>query len=153
MFAHELPRITVSSAGTYALVGEPIAPRMVALLRERGIETTTFSARMLTTQMLKQANLVLTMTRAQRGAVAVIHPPVVRRAFTLREFAAILSPPDAFASLSAAPIPARAARATEKAGMHRAALTKTASALADRGAATSAAPRQSCESGRHQTPR
>ena len=41
--------------------------------------------------MLKEADLVLAMTRAQRGLVVELWPPAVRRTFTLREFARLLS--------------------------------------------------------------
>lgn len=115
--------VTVSSAGTHALIGESIAPLMTALLREDGIDTKDFSARMLTMQMLRDTNLVLTATRAHRAAVSAMHPPVVKRAFTLREFAAILSLPDAAARLSGVVPSARAADAVEWAGRYRGALS------------------------------
>jgi protein-tyrosine phosphatase len=41
--------------------------------------------------MLKDADLVLAMTRAQRGLVVDLWPAAVRRSFTLREFARLLS--------------------------------------------------------------
>ena len=41
--------------------------------------------------MLKEADLILSMTRAQRGLVVELWPAAVRRTFTLREFARLLS--------------------------------------------------------------
>jgi protein-tyrosine phosphatase len=41
--------------------------------------------------MLKEADLVLAMTRAQRGLVVDLWPAAVRRTFTLREFVRLLS--------------------------------------------------------------
>jgi protein-tyrosine phosphatase len=41
--------------------------------------------------MLNGADLVLAMTRAQRGLVVELRPAAVRRTFTLREFARLLS--------------------------------------------------------------
>jgi low molecular weight protein-tyrosine phosphatase len=84
------PSVSVSSAGTHALVGHPIPEPMAALLRQAGVEPKPFEGRRLSEQMLKDANLILTMTRAQRGLVVELWPPVVRRAFTLREFARLL---------------------------------------------------------------
>jgi protein-tyrosine phosphatase len=84
------PTITVSSAGTHALVDHPISEPMAALLHESGIETNRFEARRLSEQMLKEADLILPMTRAQRGLVVELWPAAVRRAFTLREFARLL---------------------------------------------------------------
>jgi low molecular weight protein-tyrosine phosphatase len=85
------PTVTVRSAGTHALVGHPIADPMAALLTHSGIEPDSFEARRLSENMLKEADLVLTMTRAQRGLVVELWPPAVRRTFTLREFARLLS--------------------------------------------------------------
>jgi low molecular weight protein-tyrosine phosphatase len=83
--------VSVSSAGTHALVGHPISEPMAALLRDRGIEPNKFEARQLTDQVLREADLILSMTRAQRGLVVDLAPAAVRRTFTLREFARLLS--------------------------------------------------------------
>jgi protein-tyrosine phosphatase len=85
------PTVSVTSAGTHALVGHSIAEPMAALLRDTGVEPDAFEARRLSEQMLKEADLVLAMTRAQRGLVVELWPPAVRRAFTLREFARLLN--------------------------------------------------------------
>jgi protein-tyrosine phosphatase len=85
------PSVNVSSAGTRALVGHPISEPMAALIRQAGVEPEPFAARGLSEQMLKDANLILTMTRAQRGLVVELWPAAVRRTFTLREFARLLS--------------------------------------------------------------
>jgi protein-tyrosine phosphatase len=85
------PTVIVSSAGTHALVGHPISSPMAALLTNGGFEPHPFEARRLSEHMLKEADLVLTMTRAQRGLVVELCPAVVRRAFTLREFARLMN--------------------------------------------------------------
>ena len=85
------PTVRVSSAGTHALVGHPISEPMAALLLDSGVEPDSFEARRLSEQMLKEADLVLAMTRAQRGLVVELWPAAVRRTFTLREFARLLS--------------------------------------------------------------
>jgi|SRR5215211_4410516 len=84
------PTVTVSSAGTHGLVGHPISEPMADLLRADGIETNKFAARRVSEQMLKDAELILSMTRAQRGLVVERWPAAVRRTFTLREFARLL---------------------------------------------------------------
>jgi low molecular weight protein-tyrosine phosphatase len=91
------PTVSVSSAGTHALVGQPIAAPMAALLQQAGVQPTPFEARRLSEQMLKDADLILTMTRAQRGLVVELLPRAVRRTFTLREFARLLIQVDALA--------------------------------------------------------
>jgi protein-tyrosine phosphatase len=64
---------------------------MAALLGDGGVESDSFRARRLSEQILKDADLILTMTRAQRGLVVELWPAAVRRTFTLREFARLLS--------------------------------------------------------------
>ena len=85
------PTVTVSSAGTHALVGHSISDPMAALLLDSGFEPDPFEARRLSEHMIKEADLCLSMTRAQRGLVVELWPPAVRRAFTLREFARLLN--------------------------------------------------------------
>jgi protein-tyrosine phosphatase len=85
------PTVKVASAGTHALVGHPISEPMTALLRQSGIEDRPFEARRLSEQLLKEADLILPLTRAQRGLVVEMWPAAVRRTFTLREFARLLS--------------------------------------------------------------
>jgi protein-tyrosine phosphatase len=79
--------IAVASAGTGALVGQPIHEPMAALLREAGADTEGFAARRLTEAMVRDADLVLALTRAHRAAVVKLWPGAVRRTFTLRELA------------------------------------------------------------------
>jgi protein-tyrosine phosphatase len=92
LLASKLGRtVTVSSAGTHALAGYPISDPMAALLLDSGIEPDSFEARRLSEHMLKEADLILSMTRAQRGLVVELQPAAVRRTFTLREFARLLN--------------------------------------------------------------
>lgn len=46
-----------------------------------------FAARQISAELIRAADLVLTMTREQRAAVVGAVPEAVRRTFTLREFA------------------------------------------------------------------
>jgi protein-tyrosine phosphatase len=85
------PTVRVASAGTHALVGQPISEPMAALLRESGVEPQGFKAHQLSEQMLNEADLILPMTRDQRALVVELWPAAVRRTFTLREFARLLS--------------------------------------------------------------
>jgi protein-tyrosine phosphatase len=85
------PSVSVSSAGTHALVGHPISEPMATLLRQAAVEPEPFEARRLSEQMVKESDLILAMTRAQRGLVVELWPAAVRRTFTLREFARLLS--------------------------------------------------------------
>ncbi len=93
------PTVSVASAGTHALVGHPISEPMAVLLRNRWRRGhVPFEARRLSEQMLKEADLVLPLTRAQRSLVVELWPAAVRRTFTLarvRAAAAVGSIPSA----------------------------------------------------------
>jgi protein-tyrosine phosphatase len=86
--------VTVASAGTGALVGEPVHGPMADLLRGVDVEPDGFAARRVTEQMLRGADLVLPLTRDHRAQVVDVAPAVVRRTFTLREFARLSSQVD-----------------------------------------------------------
>ncbi len=88
------PTVSVSSAGTHALVDHPISEPMARLLRSSGVDDQAFAARRLTEKLVKEADLVLALTRAQRSLVVDLWPPAVRRTFTLREFARLLEQVD-----------------------------------------------------------
>lgn len=86
--------ITVHSAGTGALVGEPVQPGMVRLLQRHGVTADGFAARALTEPMVTGADLVLTATRAHRADVVERVPAAVRRTFTVRELARLAAAVD-----------------------------------------------------------
>lgn len=81
----------VRSAGTGALVGSPIDPPMARLLADEGIDTSEFASRQLTPDLVRGADLVLALTREHRSAAVRMVPAALRRAFTLRELARLLS--------------------------------------------------------------
>jgi protein-tyrosine phosphatase len=79
--------VEVTSAGLSALAGAPVAAPMDRLLAEHGADPAHFVARQLESDDVRGADLVLTMTAAQRRAVVTRVPAAVRRTFTLLEFA------------------------------------------------------------------
>jgi protein-tyrosine phosphatase len=84
------PSVEVSSAGTFGPVGSPIAEPMARRLRSAGVSPDSFAARRLLASMARSVDLVLALTKAHRGAVVELMPAVVRRSFTLLEFARLL---------------------------------------------------------------
>lgn len=84
------PTVSVRSAGTAALVGEPIDPPMAVLLAEVGGDPGGFEARQVTERLLTEADLILTLTRDQRSRVVELAPATVRRSYTLLEFARLV---------------------------------------------------------------
>ena len=81
----------LGSAGTAALVGQPIHPLTVHALAGLGVDARGHVARAVSEAQLAQADLVLTATRAHRIPLVGLHPPVRARTFTLREFARLAS--------------------------------------------------------------
>ncbi|MGV8967663.1 MAG: low molecular weight phosphatase family protein [Cellulomonas sp.] len=79
--------VEVASAGVRAVVGAPMPEQMARLVRAAGASTDGFASRQLTEQMLRDADLVLALTRGHRSKIVALHPGVVRRTFTLRELA------------------------------------------------------------------
>lgn len=100
------PEVVVSSAGTRALVGQPVSPPMDILIAEAGGDPGGFAARRLTEQQLAPADLVLALTTAHRGDVVELWPAAVRRTFTLKELARLLGSVDV-AALPVAGVGAR----------------------------------------------
>jgi protein-tyrosine phosphatase len=80
----------VSSAGTRALVGEPMQPISADIVRTFGGNPEGFAARQLTPKILRGVDLVLTMTSGHRGEVLQLDASLLKRTFTIREFARML---------------------------------------------------------------
>ncbi|GAB3299721.1 protein-tyrosine-phosphatase [Geodermatophilus aquaeductus] len=81
--------VTVTSAGTRAPAGMPLDPPMAALLEAAGVPAASSGARELRAADLRQAGLVLTMTREHRAAVVQLAPAALRRTFLLTEAVAV----------------------------------------------------------------
>lgn len=89
--------VTVASAGTSAVVGHPVARPMADLLTANGFPPDGFAARQLTPDLVRDADLVLALTRAHRTRVVEEVPAAVRRTLTLTELGRLSStvPPGA----------------------------------------------------------
>lgn len=79
--------VTVASAGTRALAGQPIHPPMAQLLAEAGVTAEPFAARQMTAEHVQEADLVLAMAREHRSAVVRLVPAALRRTLLLSEAA------------------------------------------------------------------
>ena len=79
--------ITVSSAGTHALVGHPIDPSSGRLMDSVGIDSGEFRSRQLTRELAENADLILCFEEEQRNNIVDMAPAVVRRTFLVTDFA------------------------------------------------------------------
>ena len=80
----------VRSAGTRALVGDPVQPLSADIIYMFGGTAEGFAARQLTGKIVRQADLVLTMSSSHRGEVLQLDASLLKRTFTIREFARML---------------------------------------------------------------
>jgi protein-tyrosine phosphatase len=83
--------IQVASAGTHALVGRDMDPGTRDCLQHSGGDVDSFSARALTADLVRQADLVIAAAREHRAAAARMHPAAMARTFTLRDLGDLLS--------------------------------------------------------------
>ncbi|MCU1517653.1 MAG: low molecular weight phosphatase family protein [Pseudarthrobacter sp.] len=81
----------VTSAGTRAMVGDPMQPTSADIVRTYGGDPEHFVARQLTSKILRGVDLVLTMTSGHRGEVLQLDASLLKRTFTIREFARMLN--------------------------------------------------------------
>lgn len=84
-------KFLVRSAGTRALVGHSMTSEIRTLARDLGASDQEFVSRQLTPDMLRYADLVLTLTRAHSATILEENPLLLARTFSLREFARLLS--------------------------------------------------------------
>ena len=99
----------VTSAGTYGLAGHPIEDTARQVLTSYGVEPDAFAAREMIADHVAGADLVLGATREHRAAAVTLAPAASQRAFTLREFARLVSAVDA-ATIDRTGVPADVAR-------------------------------------------
>lgn len=72
------------------MVGDPIQPSSADIIRTYGGTPDGFAARQLTQKILRESDLVLAMTAKHRGEVMQMDASLLKRTFTIREFARML---------------------------------------------------------------
>jgi protein-tyrosine-phosphatase len=80
-------RMDATSAGLFAVVGQPISQGARESLSRRGIASPAGGARPLLSEAVQSANLILTMSWAHKELVIERFPQTVGRVYTLREYA------------------------------------------------------------------
>jgi protein-tyrosine phosphatase len=83
--------VLVRSAGTGAAPGQPIHPLAAAQLVRLGVESAGFVSRPVDLGEVDRAYLVLTATRKHRDELVTAVPTALRRTFTWRELAWLLT--------------------------------------------------------------
>ncbi len=75
----------IESAGTWALEGMPLNEKTQQVLAERGAEIRNHRSRIVTREMLRSFNLILTMEPGQKEALRLEFPEVADRVYLLSE--------------------------------------------------------------------
>lgn len=76
------------SAGVAAFPGAPLANHTDAILKERGL-TLNHQSQPVTEELIRWADLVLTMTSGHKEAIGQRHPQALDKLFTLKEYAGL----------------------------------------------------------------
>lgn len=84
-------RFTVSSAGVFARVGEPMDGESQRQARRFGLDGSQLTSRALDARVIDEAGLILTATRAHRSELLGMRPTALHRTFTILEFADLVT--------------------------------------------------------------
>jgi protein-tyrosine-phosphatase len=71
--------IVVASAGISAAIGSPASPEGVQIMKQKGMDLSRHESQQLTEQLVRHADLVLTMTRGHRQILLQQWPDVAQR--------------------------------------------------------------------------
>ncbi|HJX22947.1 MAG TPA: low molecular weight protein arginine phosphatase [Candidatus Bathyarchaeia archaeon] len=77
----------VTSAGTDALMGGRATGLAMETMRDEGIDITGFKSKPVDEMLIRESELVLTMTLKQKEEILSRHPNAKGKVFTLKEFA------------------------------------------------------------------
>ena len=86
----------VGSAGLSAVVGAPMDPMALELLRKHGIEGSEHRGRQLTADMLRQSDLILAMEKSHAASIIRGNPEVSGKVFLLGKWQSTTDIPDPF---------------------------------------------------------
>jgi protein-tyrosine-phosphatase len=81
------PGVSVSSAGTHALIGNPAADFAIIAASERGIDISGHRARMIGEEIIGGSSSILCMELSHVEWVLEIDPSAITKTFNLAEFA------------------------------------------------------------------
>lgn len=88
--------VDVSSAGLSALVGEPMEPTAMELLREHGVDGSSHRGRQVTGELLRQSDLILTMEKSHSTTIMRNAPEVSGKVFLLGKWQSDTDIPDPY---------------------------------------------------------
>lgn len=78
--------LEVASAGLHAYTGDEASQHTVAVLKELGIDATGHRARKVSSYLLEEFDLILTMTNLHKVGIEELAPELTEQVFLLKEF-------------------------------------------------------------------
>ncbi|MFZ5943934.1 MAG: hypothetical protein ACOYVD_07470 [Bacillota bacterium] len=81
-FAH----IQVASAGTFAMEGVQASPNAIKAAEEAGVNLKDFRAKPVNPQLIREADIILTMTNSHKQQLLQLMPEAADKIFLLKEF-------------------------------------------------------------------
>ena len=82
----EIDWIEVKSAGVSAYEGQKASPQAVEVMKRRGLDLSFHRASQLNSELIRKADLILTMTESHKNMVKLIDPSAFDKTFTLKEY-------------------------------------------------------------------
>jgi tRNA threonylcarbamoyl adenosine modification protein (Sua5/YciO/YrdC/YwlC family) len=79
----EAAGVAVISAGVFAMPGQPASPEAVEAMQKAGLDLSRHRSRTVTPELIREADLVLTMTEAHRRAVLELSPSSAGKVYRL----------------------------------------------------------------------
>lgn len=78
--------VKILSAGTGALNGQPPSPHALTVLAEMGLPARQHRSTLLTSGLIREADLILAMTKSHKDSVLQIDPQARDKVFLLKEY-------------------------------------------------------------------
>lgn len=88
---NNIENIYVSSAGISAFQGQKANEKAVNVLSKKGIDISSHKSRQLTEEILKDSDIILTMTNAHKNIILQAVPDISDKVYTLKEYAYIIN--------------------------------------------------------------
>jgi len=83
-----------ASAGIFAATGSPASPYAVEVLREKGIDLSRHRSQLLTSDLLDQSDLIITMTKGQEENLLQHFPEIEDKVYLINAFGTSKVPAD-----------------------------------------------------------
>jgi protein-tyrosine phosphatase len=80
-----MPGWRIESAGTWSITGQPAATNTLDVLKKRGIVILHHRSRVVSLDLLRQFNLILTMEAGHKEALKIEFPEIASRVYLVSE--------------------------------------------------------------------